>query len=183
MPQLHRCTWNVNLRNPSQQSVELDHFDTIDCLSLCLYGLRRNTALQLKHLDDRESTSHAVVLFERKISPKSPPSWWPCPMATWCTWCPGNCPQMWHYSRQPPSDWNWSSLYCCTSHGIDSYQFLLPYHRSPQSPSSCTWRSCGAPRRPAVPGNWPGCLEKLHTSVFPALTVGCGALWQTPLSR
>lgn len=120
MPQLHRCTWNVNLRNPSQQSVELDHFDTIDCLSLCLYGLRRNTALQLKHLDDRESTSHAVVLFERKISPKSPPSWWPCPMATWCTWCPGNCPQMWHYSRQPPSDWNWSSLYCCTSHGIET---------------------------------------------------------------
>lgn len=27
------------------------------------------------------------------------------------------------------------------------------------------------------------CLEKLHTSVFSGRTVGCGALWQPPLSR
>lgn len=129
------------------------YFDTIDhlCQRRMYFSLMASQGSQLCmwipcHVDGKESTSPSVVLFERNTSAKPPPLWWPCPMATWCTWCPGTCPQTWHYCRQPTSDWNWSSCHFCTSPCIDSHQLLLPYHRSPQPPSSWTWCSCGALR-------------------------------------
>lgn len=123
--------------NTSHQCVELDCSNTIDQSSQINPVVSSSSTQDYHDLDDRESTQIAVVAFERRPCPTPRPSWWLCPLATWCTRCPRSCPQRWCTSRQTLSARNWSAFSHSTSPWIDSHRSLFPFCRFPRPSSSC----------------------------------------------